>query len=238
MIVVREVDGPVECRRVSEVFDRVWGVPGVVSPELLRAAAHGGSFVAAAYADEADDAQMIGASFGMRAEHHGRPVLHSHVTGVVPGHEHAGIGRQLKLLQQRWAAARGMAFVVWTFDPLVRRNAWFNLHVLGAEVAEYLVDFYGPIGDAINGDDESDRLLVAWSTEAGRRDAITPGENDGRTELVATPADIVEVRRRSPDEARRWRADVRAGLTAALAAGRRVVGMTAAGDYVVERPAP
>ena len=54
----------------------------------------------------------------------------------------------------------------------MRRNAWFNIHVLGAEVHEYLVDFYGPIDDAINAGDESDRLLVAWAV---RRWARTDG---------------------------------------------------------------
>ena len=64
--------------------------------------------------------------------------------------------------------------MTWTFDPLVRRNAHFNLAVLGATVDEYLVDFYGPLPDAVNAGDESDRLLVVWpvgdaATAAARR---------------------------------------------------------------------
>jgi predicted GNAT superfamily acetyltransferase len=233
MIVVREVDTPSECRQVSDVLDQVWGTAGVVSVELLRAAAHSGSFVAAAFEHAGPGAAMIGASFGLRAEFRGRPALHSHVTGVLPGREHAGIGGELKLFQQRWAARHAMAAVTWTFDPLVRRNAWFNLHVLGAEVDEYLVDFYGPIGDAINRHDESDRLLVVWELDAGRRPAIEPERDDPLIRLVPTPPDIVALRAHAPDEARRWRAEVRAGLDSPLRGGGRVLGMTAAGEYVV-----
>ena len=41
----------------------------------------------------------------------------------------------MKLHQRAWAAASGLTWITWTFDPLVRRNAWFNIEVLGAHVA-------------------------------------------------------------------------------------------------------
>src|SRR3712207_7442617 len=62
-----------------------------------------------------------------------------------------------KLHQRAWAIARGVHEVAWTFDPLVARNAWFNLTKLGARATEYLPNFYGPMDDGINGADESDR---------------------------------------------------------------------------------
>ena len=67
----------------------------------------------------------------------------------------------------------GMAKIVWTFDPLVRRNAMFNLARLGARATRYEVDFYGPVRDAINGEDETDRLVVEWAT-SGRRGCGRP----------------------------------------------------------------
>ena len=70
----------------------------------------------------------------------------------------------MKLHQQQWALDRGIEWIVWTFDPLVQRNAWFNIAILGAEVHEYLPYFYGTMTDAINAGDDSDRLLMAWST--------------------------------------------------------------------------
>jgi hypothetical protein len=66
--------------------------------------------------------------------------LHSHVTGVVDSMRHAGVGRAIKLHQRDWAAERGLDWITWTFDPLVRRNAWFNIAILGADVHSYLPD--------------------------------------------------------------------------------------------------
>ena len=58
--------------------------------------------------------------------------------------------------------------VRWTFDPLVRRNAHFNLHKLGATASEYLPDFYGPMDDGINTGDASDRLMADWQLTSAR----------------------------------------------------------------------
>ena len=56
----------------------------------------------------------------------------------------------MKLHQREWASRHDIEWIVWTFDPLVRRNAWFNIEVLGVHVTEYLVNFYGAMTDAIN----------------------------------------------------------------------------------------
>ena len=60
----------------------------------------------------------------------------------------------------------------WTYDPLVSRNARFNLVKLGAVGTEYAVDFYGPMRDGVN-DGESDRLTVT-GTSPGRPDRTSP----------------------------------------------------------------
>ena len=49
-----------------------------------------------------------------------------------------------------WALERGLSEVTWTFDPLVRRNAWFNIEVLGGHITEYVPNFYGTMSDSIN----------------------------------------------------------------------------------------
>ena len=46
-----------------------------------------------------------------------------------------------------------MDTIVWTFDPLVRRNARLNLIKLGADVDGFEVDFYGNMDDGINSGD-------------------------------------------------------------------------------------
>jgi predicted GNAT superfamily acetyltransferase len=169
---IRLVDDPIEARRVGDLFDQVWGATtSVVGMELIRAIGHAGGYVAAAYEDEA----VVGGSLGFLGRHLGAPSLHSHVTGILPGVRRTGIGRAMKLHQRSWAAANGLTWVTWTFDPLVRRNAWFNLGVLGAVVHEYLVDFYGPIDDAINAGDESDRCLVSWPLAGERAVAASHG---------------------------------------------------------------
>jgi predicted GNAT superfamily acetyltransferase len=220
-----------EMTAVSEVLRQIWGSTKViVSVELMRAVEHAGGYVAAAFVAD----NMVGASFGFLARHEGRPALHSHITGILPGAQHAGVGRAMKGHQRDWAAANGIEWVTWTFDPIVRRNAWFNIEVLGARPTDYLPDFYGSMADAVNADDESDRVLCAWPVDP----SVEPETPAGPTERieVATPEDIVVLRRTDPAAAEEWRRRVRRELGDALAAGAVVTGFTREGSYILERP--
>jgi predicted GNAT superfamily acetyltransferase len=88
--------------------------------------------------------------------------MHSHIAGVsarLPGRH---VGFALKLHQRAWAMSRGVTVITWTFDPLVCRNAYFNIGKLAASAVEYLPDFYGAMDDEINSGDDTDRLLVHW----------------------------------------------------------------------------
>lgn len=227
---IRVLEDPADLQRLVTMFNQVWGsITPLVGVELLRAIGHAGGYTAAAFQDD----QVVGGSLGFLARHAGDPALHSHITGLLPGVRQTGVGRAMKLHQQRWAREQGLDWVTWTFDPLVRRNAWFNLHVLRAEVHEYLPDFYGPIDDAVNHRDESDRLLMAWATSGEPRaplDAAGPG-----LIAVPTPEDIIVLRRIDPEAATGWRHRVRNELGGALAAGASVVGVTRTGDYLVRR---
>jgi predicted GNAT superfamily acetyltransferase len=141
----------------------------------------------------------------------------------------------------------------WTFDPLVGRNARFNLVKLGAVGAEYLVDFYGPMDDGINAGDESDRLTARWDLlgagPAAARDAA-PGEAtvthrgpDGlplasrAVDVIwcRVPADVLELRRTDPAAALAWRHAVREVFTGAFAQGYVATGMTREGWYRLNR---
>lgn len=216
---------------VVDVFNAVWGssVP-VVTTELLTAVAHGGGYVALA---RSTDGRAIGASLGLLARDRGAPALHSHVTGLVDTARGTGVGRALKLHQREWAIEHGLDRIVWTFDPLVRRNAWFNLEVLGAEVREYLPAFYGSMSDAINAGDRSDRLLVVWDVRRPVRDAGDGTAPEAGTTLVPTPEDVVELRRTDPAAVVRWRDDVAQALGAAIDDGRAILGLTRDGEYVI-----
>lgn len=227
-IEIRTLSAPGDLRQLVTLFKQVWGtVTPVVGVELLRAIEHAGGYTAAAFHGD----QVIGGSLGFLARHEDAPALHSHVTGILPGVRHTGLGRAMKHHQRRWAADHGLEWVTWTFDPLVRRNAWFNIDVLRADVHDYLVDFYGPIDDAINLSDESDRLLVAWPTTGELRDPRAHAAE--ATVTVPTPEDIVVLRRTDPAAAADWRHRVRRGLGDRIAAGAKVVGFTRAGHYLL-----
>jgi predicted GNAT superfamily acetyltransferase len=257
-VVVRELHQPRHLLAVQRLFEEVWrpaeGDPPPVTAGLLRALAHSGAYVVGAFAGTG----MVGASAGFFTAPPD-PALHSHITGVAPGSEHRGIGFALKVHQRSWALARGVPEVVWTFDPLVARNAWFNLAKLGALPTAYLEDFYGPMTDAINAGMASDRLLLTWRLDdpavaaacAGRprQPAPVPAEaalavgpdlepvaadTDAPAVTVALPPDAEGL---APERRRAWRAAVRQALGGRLAAGATVAGFLRHPDrYLVQRP--
>jgi len=201
-VVVRELYRMEQLKAAQRLFTEVWrpaeGQPPPVTGELLRALSHAESYVVGAYAGT----RMVGASAGFFTAPP-EPALHSHITGVAPQGRHHGIGFALKVHQRAWALARGVPTIVWTFDPLVARNAWFNLAKLGATPTAYLEDFYGPMTDAINAGMASDRLLVTWNLNdpavaaacAGRprqpvlgRAPAEPAQGPGAAEVPQEPA--------------------------------------------------
>jgi predicted GNAT superfamily acetyltransferase len=256
-VVVRELHQPGHLLAVQRLFEEVWrpaaGDPPPVTANLLRALAHSGAYVVGAFAGT----RMVGASAGFFTAPPD-PALHSHITGVAPAGQHRGIGFALKLHQRAWALARGVPVVVWTFDPLVARNAWFNLAKLGALPTAYLEDFYGPMTDALNAGMASDRLLLTWRLDdpavaaacAGRprqpppvaaEPALAVGPDlepvasatDAPAVTVAAPPDVEAL---APDQRRAWRAAVREALGGRLAAGAAVTGFLRHPDrYVVQR---
>lgn len=238
---IRELRELRELRDVAELFAVVWGRPGEppVSTDVLRAMAHSGSYIAGAYAG----GRLIGGIAGWIGMHAGNDLhplhLHSHILGVLPADEAKGLGSALKFHQRLWCLERGIGVVEWTFDPLVRRNAYFNLNKLGAEASEYLVDFYGRMQDGINAGDESDRILIRWELESEKAEAAAAGRPfDSRptpgTRLVQVPEDIVAIRRRDAAEARRWRHQVRESLGGAMSRGYRVTGFDPNSGYLLE----
>lgn len=254
---LHEVD---ELRGVVEVFDRVWSTSGVppIGLEHLVALAHAGSYVSGAF----DGDEMLGASVAFLATPIGE-VLHSDVTGVLATARDRRLGFAIKLHQRAWALNNGLSRITWTFDPLIRRNAYFNLVKLGAGVSAYLVDFYGDMPDAINVGQGSDRLLASWSLTdpvvdaacAGRQRTsprgigaplLTVGADNepvlagaevvaDRFARLAMPADIEELRRSDPDLARTWRHVVRDTLGRELMSGARIAGFDPETGYLIER---
>ena len=143
---------------IARLFATIWGREQgpPMSPELLRAMSKAGSYIVGAFRD----GMLVGACVGFHEEP-ALQTLHSHIAGVAPG-PWRHVGFALKLHQRAWALRRGITEIAWTYDPLVALNAYFNIAKLGAEPVEYLSNFYGNMADAINGYDETDRLLTRW----------------------------------------------------------------------------
>ncbi|MFB6991057.1 GNAT family N-acetyltransferase [Streptomyces sp. NPDC056304] len=260
---IRDLTEVSDLTDVCQLFASIWQ-PGTgaqpVTTELLRAMAATGNYVAGAYEGE----ELLGACLGF----FGSPAkasLHSHIAGVAPQGLGRGIGFALKLHQRAWALCQDVSLVTWTFDPLVRRNAYFNLAKLGAGPARYLPDFYGPMRDGINGAGATDRLMVRWELSAPAASTASLGEAarvevaalrergaapalsvapdggpltavaDGPVVLVAVPPDIETLRRTDPDQGQAWRVALREVLGGLMAEEARVIGFDRAGWYVVSR---
>jgi predicted GNAT superfamily acetyltransferase len=243
-----------ELAQVGPLFEKVWGATGfqVAMPvNLLRALAHSGNYVSGAFAD----GRLVGAGVGWVGEHNGAFELHSHAVGVDRATQGQGVGFDLKLHQKRWAQAKSIDRITWTFDPLGRRNAWFNLAKLGARAVAYYPNFYGIMPDDLNGTDETDRCLIAWElssnpplppvdapvvllTESADH---TPIVNDTRISganalRCQVPDDIVSLRQGDAALGREWRLALRATMGRAMREGFVATSMTRDGWYVLERP--
>ncbi|MCR2815441.1 GNAT family N-acetyltransferase [Microbacterium jiangjiandongii] len=224
---IRSLETVEQVFAAAAVLSEVWGGDrDAMPPNLLRALAHSGNYAVGLY----DGERIIGASVAFFAAPAERS-MHSHVTGVLAEYQGRGLGRLLKQHQRTWAFAHDVGHITWTFDPLVARNAYFNLVVLGARVTEYLVDQYGPMDDGVNRGDETDRLMASWALAAP---APTPEPGDV-VATVAVPRDIEGLRRAAPVEAAAWRRRVREQFAEQAASGLVVGGFDPDRGYLFVR---
>lgn len=251
-VAVRELHSMPDLDRVDRLFTSIWDPDQQqppISAHTLRALSHAGSYVSGAF----DGDSLVGACVGI----FGPPqthILHSHIAGVTPEAQGRRVGYLLKAHQHAWARAHQVREITWTFDPLVRRNAHFNIVKLGALPKDYLVDFYGEMSDGINAGQGSDRLLLSWDpavpitgrldTRPGATTILAPSNEErpvltdagsASRVLIGVPENIERLRRTDPDLSRSWRAALRDVLCGLLADGATVTGFTATGEYVVER---
>jgi predicted GNAT superfamily acetyltransferase len=236
-------------REVSEFLASVWLTPGGRPPlgaDILRSLVHAGGAVHIAHNGNG----VAGACAAIF-----RPPAERGVYSLIAaaGSSDRGVGFALKQAQRAWALERGAASMRWTFDPLVSRNARFNLVKLGAVAIDYAVDFYGPLDDGIDANDETDRLTVEWAlvSPSNQQDGpdlamveldprrapdggpLSASDESGR--WCRVPTDIVAVRRRDQELAAAWRTAVRDVLLAAFTDGFQATGMSRDGWYHLTR---
>ena len=231
MILIRMILTLNEQKLARKIFDKTWvGASGTeITPNLLQAMVHSGSYLSGAFIEN----KIVGAAFAFPATNNGLH-LHSHMTAVLPEYRDKGVGYALKIDQWNWAKKKNYSQLSWTFDPLVRRNAKLNIVELGVDISAYYPNFYGDMSDALNVGDESDRLMVSWSTDTNApkaRELITnlePGDI-----LIEIPEDIVAIRSKNQSESMKWRRQVREQFMAAFEKNGKVIGFSANNEYVL-----
>ena len=230
-IQVQKLDNLQDQDSARKIFDITWSLDAgtEITPNLLQAMVHSGSYLSGAFVDN----KIVGTAFAFPATNGGLH-LHSHMTAVLPEYRDKGVGYALKIDQWNWAKKKNYSQLSWTFDPLVRRNAKLNIVKLGVDISAYHPNFYGDMPDALNAGDESDRLMVSWSTDLDApkaRELITNPESSDI--LIEIPEDIVEIRSKNQSESMKWRRQVREQFMAAFEKNGKVIGFSANNEYVV-----
>jgi predicted GNAT superfamily acetyltransferase len=256
---IRVLTTPAEFNRLPDLEVAVWGLPArdVVSGNIVRAITLNGGVAHGAYNGDL----MIGMSLALPAFRSRKRLLWSHMAGVLPEYQGQGIGFALKQAQRTWALNHGYGEMRWTFDPLQRGNAHFNLHLLGCYAETYYVDFYGKMEDAINVSAPTDRLEAVWKLKDERVTQLAAGNlpAEFRSEITtiilrnldsvpasALPDDVlgeadlfIEILRRARElthtQMIEWRLALRDALQLAFASGYRIIDLVERNDQVYYR---
>jgi predicted GNAT superfamily acetyltransferase len=145
--------------------------------------------------------------------------LHSHMLAALPDRRHRGVGYALKLAQRAACLDQGIHLVRWTFDPMIARNAWFNLGKLGAIADRFRRNFYGEMADSLNAGERSDRLVVRWELDRPPGLRVPPSTHGS----VVVPREYDALRVADPPVAFAERDRVASQLEDAFARGDVVV---------------
>jgi predicted GNAT superfamily acetyltransferase len=211
MIRIRSCSGMDEMQACVDLQIETWGYDesDVIPRKTFLLAQKIGGQVMGAFdsdlardADRSADGALIGFAMslpGLKSTPQGpQPYLHSHMLAVRPSHRNRGLGMQLKWEQRDEALSRSIRHMEWTFDPLQIKNAFINIHRLGAVSRDYRVNFYGVSSSRLQGGLPTDRLLAEWELDTPRVEAL----------LARRPAAarIIEERIMVPASIEKWKA--------------------------------
>jgi chorismate synthase len=242
---IRALHTPDELQQAVELQKIYWGsdMSDIVPLHMLLSMAHYGGHVFGAYVEGA----LVGLLMGFlgakitpedRTPARDTLLVMSKRMVVLPEYRNYKIGEQLKQAQRRFALDHGVALVTWTFDPLIARNAYLNLHKLGAVGQAYELNFFG--ANAANPTLSGDRLVANWwvahphtadrstreypdavlvsAVEAGRPRFLGAALGEAAL-LLEIPPDILGLAAADAGLAEAWRAYAREAFPALLAAG-------------------
>lgn len=191
-LTVRTLEGADELTQACRLYRTVFGYTGEdesLNPRLLSSLLnHSGSVVGAVDSTGA----VLAFAYGWTASDTDPDDPHMYhfsqaavVSSVLQGQ---GVGRSLKRVQAAVATHNGAHRMRWTYDPLLARNAHFNLDVLGARGRWYTPDAQGAPG--------TDRITVDWHftipveepTEPLPQVRVGDIQDDGAARLLGLPS--------------------------------------------------
>ncbi len=244
---------PLENRQDYEACVRlqreIWGEDfrDVVPATILMVSQRVGGIAAGAFDERT---KLLGFVFGLSGVRDDRRAHWSDMLAVRPDAREQGIGTRLKRFQREQLLEHGIEAAFWSYDPLVARNAHFNINRLGAVPIEYVADMYGDTGSTLHRGLDTDRLVVRWPlsdsamTRRLRGHPSELGETVNQAPIIeptavgaqsvklpdapwvriAVPTDIDTVKRQTPEVAQAWQLAVRLAFESYLARGYRVAG--------------
>ena len=250
-IVIRDCATLEEYLECVAIQEETWGrgFSERVPAAILRVTQRVGGVTAAAFDAHG---RMLGFVFGMTGVQ-GHELVHwSDMLAVRPEARGRHLGERLKHYQRDKVCALGVSRMMWTFDPLVSRNAHFNINRLGAVPTEYAVNMYGTTRSALHGVLPTDRFIVAWDCAAATPRAThdengayadapllnpvsngTPSYSDVNDAVrlrVQIPVDIQPILQDQPALATRWRDVTRRAFAERLTDGYSVTAFVRADE--------
>jgi predicted GNAT superfamily acetyltransferase len=163
-IEIRDLTTIEEFREVVGLEREIWGYTDssdMVGVPVFIFTVHRGATLVGAFSGQ----RMIGFAYAVVGMKGGRPMMWSHMAGVLPECR-GGVGYRLKLAQRDRALAQGYDLIEWTFDPMQAMNAHFNFAKLGGVVEEYAENFYGESTSALHRGTPTDRIVLSWRISA------------------------------------------------------------------------
>lgn len=241
---------PAELKQAVDLQKVYWGedMGDNVPLHMLLSIAHYGGHIYGAF----DGERLIGMLIGfmgadIQAEDaqaaNERLLVMSKRMVVLPEFRGRRVGELLKLAQRDFALRHNIPLVTWTFDPMLARNAYLNLHKLRGVIQKYVVDFFGP--DAQNPTLQADRVSVSWWVSHARMTmevlpdhstapVVNPAEMQGERLIpaggwrfpdeegpvrVEIPSEFVALAEADPALGQTWRLQVRSIFHSLLARG-------------------